>query len=68
MYHHGPSVWRINISTIHQYGGLKRFRQGSPNPLEPFTPQREASFIYWLFQHPDLKHTYWTKHFDSLYV
>ena len=26
------------------------FLQGSPDPLEPSTPQREASSIYWLFQ------------------
>ena len=26
------------------------YRQGSPNHLEPSTPQREASSIYWLFQ------------------
>ena len=25
------------------------FRQGSPDPLEPSTTQREASSIYWLF-------------------
>ena len=26
------------------------FRQGSPDPLEASTTQREASSIYWLFQ------------------
>ena len=26
------------------------FLQSSPDPLEPSTPQREASSIYWLFQ------------------
>ena len=45
------------------------FLQGSPVPLEPSTPQRKASSIYWLFQGPSLlKLTCSTKHFDSLYV
>ena len=26
------------------------FLQGSPDTIEPSTPQREASSIYWLFQ------------------
>ena len=47
IYHHGPSVRRINISSTHRDGG---FRLGSPEILEPSTPQREASSIYWLFQ------------------
>ena len=45
----------LNFSSIHQMAACNiwkaSFLQGSPDPLEPFTPQREASSIYWLFQY-----------------
>ena len=73
MYHHGPSVRRINISSIHQDGGLKHlessFRQGSPDPMEPSTPSAWIKLHLLTLSRPDIKFTCSTKHFgSSLYV
>ena len=50
MYHHDSNNISSNTEMAAWNNWKASFRQGSPNPLQTFTPQCEASSIYWRFQ------------------
>ena len=72
MYHNGPSVRRINISSVHLDGGLKHLESElsprQPRPFGTLYPLAWSKLHLLTLSRPDLKPTCSTKHFDRLHV
>ena len=71
MYLHGPSVRRIDISSIHQDGGLKHLANElsprQPRPFRTLYPSEWSNLHLLTLWRPDLKLTCSIKHFNRLY-